>query len=182
MKNVFYFLVLTAFTVFSSCSKDDTVPSEYSVDGTKYSLNVGTIEDTEDTDDALTYRMYDLEFKNSEVNPTAYLKFRMYSPNTTRLQEGTYEYTYTGYAKNKFSYVKFAHSLVYDSKGVVTSGKIYSENDYIIVGTITVGKSGSIYTFDLDFTATDEDDASKKYTIKGHFEEVLTDGYVILGK
>jgi hypothetical protein len=173
MKKVFNFLILGAI-VFSSCSKDDTKPSQFSIDGSQYNLNIGTIDDY-GTNNNLTYRSYSLELKDKETKPSAYIKFRMYSPSTTRLEEGTYSYTYDNYEKNRFSWVVFAHSLVYDNNGVITSGKIFDEEDYLIVGTITVGKNSSIYTFDFDFTATDRNDNSRTYSLKGHFEKTLTE-------
>lgn len=177
MRNLGYLATLACLLIVS-CGKINEEESNLIVGGSKTLLRYGVIEDN-GTDTKITYRVYDFEFRSSETNPSAYIKFRLYTP-TSGITLGTYTYDYYAEKKGTFSYVTVAYGLRYDSKNVVIEGNVLTDSDYTMSGTIVIGRNSDTehYTFDINLELKDKENRIE--TIKSHFEKVLNEGSVLL--
>lgn len=169
-KLVFFLGVLA---VFAACEPIEETPKFLEINGEQTSLSVGTIHDY-GTNSEISYREYQLTFANSSSKPSDYIRFNIYSTNTERLQEETYTYAYWG-DKGNISWLSLGQNIVYDNSGVAISGTRITESNYSCEGTVDVSMKDEVYKFVFDLTATSND---KTYTIKGEFNELLTEDYI----
>lgn len=172
-----FILILVLLFFISGCGDDEEV-NYLVLDGVTSSLKTGIIQD-DGTDYELTKRIYRLEFKDF-YEPSCYIRFELYSTRTDRLAEGVYEYSFDELDAGNVSFLNFAQKLTYDNLGVVISGRRYRDDNLDITGTVTVGKNGSIYTFDFNFSAIDGH--NNAISLTGHFEDVLEEGFVHFDK
>ncbi len=172
MKQKFSILCIVVLTVIlSSCSKDDKTPNFLKVGDKSTNLTSGYISDYSSSS---TYEVFKIELLSSDLDPTAYIDFRLYSPSADKIDVGTYTYTYSTYAPFKFSYLYYGSNLTYDNVGSVTGGTEFEESSSnVLDGTqIVVSKNGENYQFEITLNVKDANGNTVKVT--GHFTDVLT--------
>jgi hypothetical protein len=145
--------ILVLSSIIVSCKKDkdkDTVTNYFKVGGTKYEVSFGTLENY-GTDPGY-YEGYNLDLylitsgidvdANGDWTGTGKaLYFEMYSTNSAYLTSGEYTYDYISDVPPTFTFDESRYS---------TNWTETNENwVYLLLGTVTVTRSGSTYTIDL---------------------------------
>lgn len=172
MRKLTAFLTMVAF--FVSCEPIEEAPKYLEINGESADLTMGTIDDN-GTNSSITYREYVLTFASGESKPSDYIRFTLYSTSTSRLEEGTYTYTYLGYGAGDISWLKVGKNIQYDNSGVAISGTRINESDFDFEGTVTVSMEDDLYKFVFDLTGVDGD---LNYIVKGEFSDLLKEQYI----
>ncbi len=176
MKVKVYLMVLLVGLFFAQCEKAEELDKSYvKINGEEYSLTKGYIDD-EGTDQAISYRSYDLQFQNAETdNPKTFFYFEIKSTSTERLEEGVYNYN-SWFEKGEFSTPVLKYNLEYDDGGQIVSGTAITESIADdISGTVTISKDNGNYVFDIDLVFT-VDGQTKNVEI--HFNNSLAESYL----
>jgi len=156
--------------LFSGCTKDEERPENYfEVNGEKYKVPLGYIDD-DGTNSEITYRNYDIKICDQLDKSRAFFLFTIKSNSTTRLEEGTYSYSYS-YKKGVFSTPTIGFDVVYDERGQAISGTRIKESQMSnIQGSVQVSQEEGDYKFTIDFSFTYNNES---YVVKGQFWDTL---------
>jgi hypothetical protein len=145
--------ILVLSLILVSCKKDkdkETVTNYFKVGGTKYEVSFGTLENY-GTDpgyyEGYNLDLYlhstgiDVDVNGDRTGTGKSLYFEMYSTNSASLASGEYAYDLVSDIPPTFTF---------DISRYSTNWTETNENwVYLLLGTVTVTKSGSNYTIDL---------------------------------
>ncbi|MCX6328409.1 MAG: hypothetical protein NTZ85_02685 [Bacteroidia bacterium] len=146
--------ILVLSLILVSCKKDkdkeDTVKNYFIVDGTKYEVSFGTLEnygtdpgyyEGYNLDLYLITSGIDVDVDGDWTGTGKALYFEMYSTNAAYLTSGEYTYDLVSDIPPTFTFDFSDYCLNW------TTGS--NTWVYLVSGTVTVAKSGSTYTIDL---------------------------------
>lgn len=175
MKKFYNLFIIPFFSIllFSSCEIDEDANS-FLVNGQRFRINYGIIEDTYITDLDAYYRIYNIQLQSYQEDfPEHYVRFKLFSYDTKFLSEGTYTYYYEGpYRAGDFSYCEIGYNMDYDQYGVPVEGRIISDTPET-QGTMTITKTSTKTKFVFDFTMHKNGEI---YSISGEFDGYLNEG------
>jgi len=162
-----------------SCTKEDENTNYLEINGRSFPLRYGYIEDNK-TDVNIKYRIFDIEFRDKEINPSTYFQFRIFSNSTIKLEVGNYQYSYSPTKKGEFSLLSMGTNIVYDNLNVRIYGNVYNDNYWEFQGNIIIGLTKyNNYTFDISLKGYNLE-SNDSIEVIGHFEKPLINDIVIL--
>lgn len=177
MKRIYLYYVLSAVIIllFSGCSKEGNEDAGFiNIDGTKYVLTYGLVNET-GLGENNSYRNYWLRFQSSEGDqPSHFIVFKLYSYDTSVIEEGTYTYDYIKTEAGIFTWVKVGYDLQYDEEGELVGGTVLLDS-YVEEGSLVVTKDGELLQFEFNIGFIKN---LTSYNVSGEFKDVLHDGYV----
>lgn len=139
-----------------------------------YQLSYGIIDDL-GTNYEISGRYFDITLQSSGYYYASnFIKFRILSNSTNRLEEGQYEFG--GSAPGNFWNVEIGTNLQYDDKGEAINGKRWYLNEKQNKGIVVISKLNDNYLFEYSFTANAD---SSKTIIIGRFNDVLHEDFYI---
>lgn len=171
------FVLIASLFIVQACFRTDDFEQQKNflkIENEEYLLNYGVIEDF-GTNYDISGRYYDITLQSSGYYTASnFIKFRILSTSTSRLQEGKYEFG--GSDPGNFWDVEIGNKLQYDSKGVAISGKRWYLNESQNKGFITISKLNDNYLFEYSFTANAD---TSNTIISGRFTDVLHEDYYV---
>jgi hypothetical protein len=166
-------LVLLAITLMAfSCTSDSDLDNpklknHFRLDNQDFPLTYGIIEDL-GSNYQITGRYYNIDIQSSYgYYPTNFIRFKILSNSTSRLQEGTYNFSTE--KASAFWNVEIGTNMSYDTAGQPVSGKRFYLDRSKYTGTIDISKLNGNYLFEFSFS--DSKDSLKNIT--GRFTDIL---------
>jgi len=177
MQRFYRFFILSAsfIMLFATCSKEGDEDAGFiNIDGSNYVLKYGLVYDAGLSDDN-SYRNYWLRFQSTEGDqPSHFIVLKLYSYDTSIIEEGTYTYDFIQNEAGLFTWVKVGYELQYDKEGELTGGIVLLDS-YVEEGSMMVTREGELLHFEFSIKFIKN---LTSYTVSGEFKDVLNEGYV----
>lgn len=172
-------LFLPIILILVKCTNEDNSTNYIKINGKTFPLRYGYIEDN-GTDINIKYRIFDIEFRDKEINPSTYIQFRIFSQSTKKLEPGNYIYSYYATKAGELTFLSSGCNIAYDNKNVRISGNVYNENYWDFEGNILVSfDKYNNYTFDISIKGYSLE-TNDSVEIEASFNKNLLEDIVIL--